>query len=405
VSAAGAAPEPRAGAPATLAVSFVTLGLVYGIWYAYSVFLVALLRDFGWPRSILAGAFSVFVLVHGGLSPALGWLCDRVGPRRVVLAGAGTLAAGLAATGLIQAPWQLFLSFGVVTAVGIAAAGWIPAVVLVQRGVARRRLGLALGIVGSGIGAGIFLVVPLCQLLIDRVGWRGAVWTMGGLCLAWIVPATLVGIRDLPAVAAAGLPAGARDPTLADALRGGGFWLLALVQGLGSLATQTLLVHQAAYLVDHGQSALAAASVVSLVGLASIGGKTGGGWVSDFLGRRLVYLFGMSLVVASVGVLGLVALGLGLPAAYAYGVLIGVGYSVSAALWPAIVADRFPGRHFGSIFGAMQAANALGGSLGPWAAGRLHDAAGSYAVPFAGAALAAGLAAALLWVATRRRRR
>ena len=39
--------------------TFVTLGLAYGFWYAYSVFLVALLREFGWSRSAVAGAFSL----------------------------------------------------------------------------------------------------------------------------------------------------------------------------------------------------------------------------------------------------------------------------------------------------------------------------------------------------------
>ena len=49
-----------------LATSFVTLAVIYGIWYSYSVFLVALVREFGWSRSLVAGAFSVFSMVHGG---------------------------------------------------------------------------------------------------------------------------------------------------------------------------------------------------------------------------------------------------------------------------------------------------------------------------------------------------
>ena len=83
----------RSAGGRAVAATFVTLGLVYGVWYAYSVFLVALLHDFGWSRSLLAGAFSVFALVHGLLSPGLGWLADRIGSRRLVLAGG--VAAGL----------------------------------------------------------------------------------------------------------------------------------------------------------------------------------------------------------------------------------------------------------------------------------------------------------------------
>jgi MFS family permease len=93
-----------------VAVTFVTLGLTYGIWYSYSVFLVALLRDFGWSRSVVAGAFSLFVMVHGLSGPVLGWLVERFGPRRVIVTGAALIGAGLALAAETRAAWQLYLS-------------------------------------------------------------------------------------------------------------------------------------------------------------------------------------------------------------------------------------------------------------------------------------------------------
>src|SRR3989304_4061911 len=74
---------------AALGVIALTLALAYGIWYSYSVVLVALLAEFGWSRSLLAGAFSVFTLVHGGLNPVIGALCVRFRPLRVMAAGGG----------------------------------------------------------------------------------------------------------------------------------------------------------------------------------------------------------------------------------------------------------------------------------------------------------------------------
>lgn len=62
------ADSPAPSYPA-LAVTVVTLALAYGVWYAYSVFLVALLREFGWSRSVLAGAFSVFWSTRWAWSP------------------------------------------------------------------------------------------------------------------------------------------------------------------------------------------------------------------------------------------------------------------------------------------------------------------------------------------------
>jgi MFS family permease len=378
----------------SLAASFVTLGLVYGVWYAYSLFLVALLREFGWSRSLLAGAFSLFALVHGLASPGLGWLCDRVASRWVIASGGLLLAMGLVLDGAIDRPWQLYVAFGLVTALGVAMAGWLPAVVVVQRWFPHR-LGLAVGLAGSGVGVGIFLVVPLCQLLIEHLGWRWAFRIVGALVCIWVIPTALLLVREPPAVGARRQAATIRG--LGGAARRPAFWLLASAFFLGGLASQSLLVHQGAYLVDQGLSALVAASVVSVVGLTSVVGKTGWGWLSDRLGREPVHSLGIGLIVASVGALGLVALGWGAPAAYTYGALVGVGYAATSSLAPAIVGDRFGGARFASIFGVLQVFPPLGGALGPWVAGRIFDATRSYRLAFLGV-LGAALAATLaLW--------
>jgi MFS family permease len=388
-------------------VSAVTLGLAYGVWYSYSVFLVALLREFGWSRSLVAGGFSLFVLVHGGMAPALGWLADRVGPRRLILSGGILLGGALLLDAVVTRPWHLYLAFGVLTSVGVAAAGWVPAVILVQRWYPQR-VGAALGLASAGIGMGIFLVVPFCQYLIGVVGWRAAFRVVAVLVTAWIVPASFWLLRDPPPRLVPAGPSrvggGLRgDITLGDALGTLRFWLVATAQTLGSFACQMLLVHQVAYLVDHRVPVMVAASVVSVVGLASVVGKAGGGWFSDSFGRELTYTLGMASVVASVAMLAAIAAAPVPLAAYVYGVLIGVGYAVTAPLMPALVSDLFRGRHFGAIFGALQAANAIGGSVGPWLGGRVFDATGSYAWAFAGAVVAATIATFALWVAGPRR--
>ena len=398
-------PDPVASpAPSYLAlgVTVVTLALAYGVWYAYSVFLVALLREFGWSRSVLAGAFSIFTLVSGGAGPVLGALADRFGPRRLILVGGVLLAGSLWADSLVTRAWHLYLTFGLLTAVGVATAGWTPAVVMVQRQW-KARLGLALGIAGSGVGLGIFLVVPLCQALIDGFGWRWAFRTLAILCALWILPATYLAIRDAPpsprepaARGEAGRPP-AGDHALGLALANPSFRLIGLAVFLGSICSQTLHVHQAAFLVDHGLPAMTAASVISVVGASSIVGKTGGGWISDHLSRELVYALGMIGMIFGVGVLWLVALAPSAWLALGYAVLFGVGYSVTAFIVPAMMSDRFRGPHFGSIFGATQVASALGSALGAWLAGRIFDATGSYAIAFSLAAAAAGVAALSVW--------
>jgi MFS family permease len=394
--------SPAPSYPA-LAVTVVTLALAYGVWYAYSVFLVALLREFGWSRSVLAGAFSVFTLVSGGAGPVLGALADRFGPRRLILIGGMLLAASLWVDSLVARAWHLYVAFGLLTAIGVATAGWTPAVVMVQRQW-KARLGLALGIAGSGIGLGIFLVVPLCQALIDAFGWRRAFRALAALCALWILPATYLAIHDGPPLPRAAAPrpggdagAASGEHSLALALGNPSFRLIGLAVFLGNICSQMLHVHQAAFLVDHGISAMTAASVISVVGASSILGKTGGGFVSDFLSRELVYVLGMIGMIIGIGVLWLVALAPSAWLALGYAVLFGVGYSVTAFIVPAMMSDRFRGPHFGSIFGATQVASALGSALGAWLAGRIFDATGSYAIAFTLAAASAAVAALSVW--------
>jgi MFS family permease len=390
------------GGKRTVAATFVTLGLVYGIWYAYSVFLVALLRDFGWSRSVLAGAFSLFTLVHGGMSAPLGWLVARVGPRRLVLAGSVLLACGLVLDGAVQRPWQLYLAFGVVTALGVACAGWVPAVILVQRWYPHR-FGTALGITGAGIGLGIAVVVPTVQSMIDLVGWRWAFRIVALVVIAWVVPATLWLIREGPGMGQAHPPpapsaAPRDDRLLGDLVRTRGFWLLAAMLLLMSFANQMLLVHQVAYLVDRGISTLVAASVVGVIGVASIVGKVGSGFLSDVIGRRPTYTMGAGCVVLSMGVLALVAVWPRPALAYLYGTLIGIGYAAPSALSPALISDVFRSRHFAPIFGMLQVAGALGAAVGPWAAGRVFDSTGGYAPAFVLAIAGAAGATVAVWL-------
>jgi len=339
--------------------------------------------------------------VSGGAGPVLGALADRFGPRRLILAGGALLAASLWADSYVTRAWHLYVGFGLLTAIGVSTAGWTPAVVMVQRQFSAR-LGLALGIAGSGVGLGIFLVVPLCQALIEAFGWRWAFRGLGILAALWILPATYLAVHDTPPAARSAsapvVPAAAGGGHSLDrALASPSFRYIGLAVFLGSICSQTLHVHQAAFLVDHGISAMTAASVISVVGAASILGKTGGGFISDFFSRELVYAFGMIGMIIGVGVLWLVAASPSAWLALGYAVLFGVGYSVTAFVVPAMMSDRFRGPHFGSIFGATQVASAVGSALGAWLAGRIFDATGSYAIAFGIAAGAAAVAALSVW--------
>ena len=208
-----------------------------------------------------------------------------------------------------------------------------------------------MGIISSGVGVGMLLVVPLTQLLIDAFGWRAAFRALGLVAALWIVPSSLW-LRRLmlrhrearspdpgpgPASRAPERPGAEARPamTLGEAARTQPFWLLMAMFFFGNVSSQTLHVHQVAFLVDHGLAAIVAASVVGVVGVASIAGKTGGGWLSDRIEREAVYAAGIAIMVASAIALLAIGAAPGTPArwaAYGYAVLLGVGYSVTATI-------------------------------------------------------------------------
>lgn len=374
----------------TLALLASSLALAYGIWYAYSVILVALLDEFGWSRSVLAGAFSLFAVVHGISNPIIGHLCDRIRPALLMACGGVALGSALFCNSMINQPWQLYASLGVFTSFSVALCGWAPAVVQVQRRF-QHRLGFALGIVSAGIGIGMLLVVPLCQLLIDQFGWRIAFRVLAVICAGVIVPAALYLLWSAPSEAEARPhsrpdPAPADDlaagPSLAEAVRELPFWLIVLAFFSGSTCSQTLHIHQVAYLVDHGLAAMTAAAVVGVVGAASVVGKIGGGWLSDRIDRELVFAASIAVLVASVFALHQAGERGSVPIAYLYAVMLGIGYSATAAIVPAMISDRYRGRHFGSILGIGLCGSAAGSATGPWMAGHLFDVTGSYELPF-----------------------
>jgi MFS family permease len=385
-----------------VAATFVTLVLTYGVWYSYSVFLVALLQEFGWSRSVLAGAFSVFVLVHGLLGPVAGLLVRRLGVRRLLVAGGCLFCAGLVLASYTSRWWHLYLAFGGVAAVGMSFVGWVPAVVVI-RAWFPARYGTAMGIASAGIGVGITAFVPLAQALIDLVGWRWTLRVFGVAVIAWLFPAAAWLIAEAPEIKAETRGHAEAHWRLATALRSPGFWALAGAFFTGTLVHQVLLVHQVAYLVDHGLSAMAAATVGGMVGLVSIGGKVGWGALSDRIGREWTYAAAFLCTVVALGLLVLAGHLPVAPLLYGYALAAGLGYAVLSPVQPAAASDLFGGPGFSTIYGALYVAVSTGGACGAWAAGAVYDLRGSYDVALWLTLLNAVLSPVLLWLAAPRR--
>jgi MFS family permease len=382
-----------------VAIAFVTMAVGVNARTAFSLFFPAILDEFGWDRGMTAGAFSFGFLVSAVVTPFVGRLMDLRGPRLVIELGVAAMGLGLLLASLIREPWQLYLTLGALAGGGVNCLAYTGQSLYLTNWFVRRR-GLALSIAFSGVGIGSITILPWLGWLIETAGWRSACVWLGILVLVLLAPLNLL-LKQRPddlGLAPDGVVSGsastdrtanvvdrawtAIDWTLRRALRTGRFWWIAAGYFCGLFSWYAVQVHQTKYLIEVGFGPSEAAWALGLVSLVAVPGQIAFGHLSDRIGREWVWTIGnLGFVICCLALIGL----RNAPdeiLMYAMIVAQGtLGYSLTSVMG-AIPAEIFEGRHYGSIFGTVMLAAILGGAAGPWIAGVLYDATGTYSVAF-----------------------
>ena len=405
-----------------IAVAFVTMGVGVNARTAFSLLFPPILDEFGWERGVTAGAFSFGFLISAVLSPSMGKLMDRRGPRVQMELGAVLVAAGLFLAPFVSRPWHLYATLGVLVGGGSVCLAYTGHSFFLPNWFVRQR-GLALSIAFSGVGVGSIILLPWLQALIARGGWRTACWTMAVLTLALLAPLNLLvrrrpedmGLRPdgdeaPPPGRAAPRASNVVDPawvavewTLGRAMSTARFWWIMLGYFAGLYSWYAVQVHQTKYLVEIGFSASHAAWALGFVALVGIPGQIALGYVSDRVGREWVWTVGAGGFVAcyvallllreapTPALLWLMVLAQGM-----------LGYGLTSVVG-AIPAEIFQGKHYGTIFGTIMLAAIGGGAAGPWLTGVIHDATGSYTAAWWIAIGCSAMSGAAIWLAAPRR--
>jgi sugar phosphate permease len=396
-------------------VVFVTMAICVNARTAFSLLFPPILDEFGWERGVTAGAFSFGFLVSAVLSPLLGRLMDRRGPRFVMEIGVAATAAGLLLATYAGKPWHIYVTLGMLVGAGTTFTGYTGQALFLPNWFVRRRA-LAMSIAFAGVGFGSIVMLPALQAYVERNGWRAGCTLLGVVALVVLVPLNLLLRRrpqdiGLAPDGDAATPASAQarrtnvvDPawaavdwTLSRALRTARFWWIALAYFGGLFSWYAVQVHQTKYLTEIGFSPADAAWALGAVSLAGVPGQIGLGWLSDRIGREIVWAIGslgfcityalLLALQAHPGVLLLYAMVL------AQGVL---GYGLTSVVG-AIPAEIFEGKHYGPIFGTLMLSALAGGAVGPWFMGYVHDRTGSYTMAFAVAIACSVLSAFAIW--------
>jgi MFS family permease len=404
-----------------VAVAFVTTAIGVNARTAFSLFLPPILDEYGWERGVTAGAFSFGFLVSAILSPSLGKLMDRRGPRVVMEMGVALVAAGLLLAPFVARPWHLYATLGVLVGGGSVCLSYTGQSLYLPNWFVRQR-GLAISLAFAGVGAGSIVLFPAVQSVIASAGWRTACVAMGVLVLVVLAPLNLL-VRHRPEdlgllpdgdAAPSGAAVGARPANVVDAawvatewtlgraVRTARFWWVAAGYLFGLYAWYAVQVHQTKYLVEIGFSPAQAAWALGFVSLTGIPGQIGLGHLSDRIGREWVWTVGTTGFAICYGALLLLRES-PTPAllwlmVIAQGML---GYGLTSVVG-AIPAEIFQGRHFGTILGTLMLAAIGGGAAGPWVSGALYDRTGSYTLAWWIAIGCCVISAIAIWLAAPR---
>jgi len=391
-----------------LALCFALALVGRGLGESFTVFLKPISENFGWDRAQVVSVYSLTWLAGGLTAPVVGRLFDRYGPRSVYSLGLMLLGGAFLVASQAQALWQFQLSVGLAVGIGIAFIGNVPNSILLGRWFGPR-LPTAMAVVYSAAGAGVLVLLPASQILIDHFGWRGAYQIFGIAALGLLAPLLLLPWR----LFSTGSPHIAKkaDPdfvdggwTLASAMRHHAFWALFATFFFTAVGMYALAAQIVAYLIDAGFPPLQAATAWGFSGVVLLFGMLGVTQLDAIIGRRPSVLLSYAISIVGIILLWLLQYYPNFWLLAAFVVTFGSMIGSRGPLITATAMKIFRGERVGTIYGTISIGSGLGSGLGAWAGGLIHDWTHSYdpVIAFALVAVVLGMIPFLVVPALRR---
>jgi MFS transporter, OFA family, oxalate/formate antiporter len=365
-----------------IAAAGVVMQVALGAVYAWSVFRTPLVKGFGWSISEVTLTFTIAIFTLG-LAAFVGGLWMRAkGPRIVgitggVLYGLGVFLASFSDRGL----GVLYLTYGLIGGAGIGLAYIVPIATLVKWFPDRR--GFITGVAVAGFGAGALVTAPIATRLIAHIGVLETFAILGVANFILVVGASLFMVNPPPNYRPAGwtpdaaqVAHAARNYTLGEALRTWQWYALWTLLFL-NVTVGIAIISQAAPMAQEitGASAATAAGMVGIISIANGSGRFLWAWLSDFVGRRWVFL-AMFLLQAALFFVMPGVTGFSIFTLIAFVILL--CYGGGFGTMPAFTADYFGVRDVGSIYGLMLTAWGCGSALGPLLIAHIRETTGHY---------------------------
>jgi MFS family permease len=336
---------------------------LYGLPFFYDFFV----KEFGWSRAVVTSGNATGKLLVAPLFGFIaGWIIDRYGPRKMMLAG--SLMAGSAIIGLsFMTNLSMFYSFYILNALGYVFGGPLPCQVMISRWFSRNR-GKAMGIAYLGIGTGGALVPLLSTALEKNLGWHLALTSLGVIVILLSFPLAFF-IKEAPKQPQEHEEDSSTVP-ITGILKNRNFYLL----GIGSMcsigAVGGVNQHLKLYLRDLDFTQSQSAHIMSLVLLSSLVGRVLMGMLADIFPRKYVMILIYFIVGTSIPLL----LVPDFPGRlYIFAVVFGIGLGGDYMIIPLMAGDLFGVKTLGRVMGIILVADGIAESLSPMMVGALYD--------------------------------
>ncbi|MFC2072959.1 MFS transporter [Chloroflexota bacterium] len=362
--------------------------------YGFSAFFLPICNEFGWKRAVMSLPIALSRLEGALLGPVEGFLVDRFGPRKLMFIGAILMGTGFVLLSRVQSLAMFYVVFfcfmglggGIIfVSIQVAVANWF-----------RKRRALGIGIIMGGLNVGAMLTPAVVWLITTR-GWRETAFIIG--LTMWVVqiPISLVmrhrpepygylpdGMTEQQAKAEEAEPK--RESALAEqdftprqALRTPAFYFLTLTYACRLMVIAAIPIHLIPFIQDLGYSAAQGGSVMALMGFCSLIGRVGMSALADILPKRYVLAACMAEMAIAVFFLSTAQ---SMWQLFLWAVIYAPGYGGPAGIQPAMIADYYGRKHFGTINGLTHIAMAVTTMVGPVFAGYVFDVTGSYRIAF-----------------------
>ncbi|GIT83587.1 MFS transporter [Acinetobacter seohaensis] len=358
--------------------SAIILALSLGVRHAFGLYLVPMSHEFGWGHNIFSLAIAMQNLIWGAVQPITGAFADKYGSKIVVAVGGALYALGLLLMAVSSTGLLLNLSVGLILGLALSATSFPVLLSAVGRAAPPEKRSLAMGIASAAGSFGQFIMLPSTLLLLQSVGWSGALIVSAILIvlivpLAWMLKAPMY---QNPNASSVSQPALGFKQVLVIAKNHKPFWFLALGFFVCGFQVVFIGIHLPSYLIDHGFNATTGTVFLALVGLFNIVGTYTAGWLGGRYSKPhlLMWLYGLR----GIAIIAFLILPLSIWTIYAFGIIMGLLWLSTVPLTNGIVANMFGIKYLTMLSGIVFFTHQVGSFFGGWLGGLNHDLTGNY---------------------------